>query len=285
MPHEKKPNLGNEMSLIDAHVHLYGVFDLHLALDSAARNFQYWKERLGCSRSSFSVLLLAEAGDDDVFTRLQSGSLPRQLRRWSVSETGEPISLALTRDDGEQLILVAGRQVTTPEGIELLALACTAQPTRLPLLEGVAFISEHGGLPVLPWGFGKWIGRRGKIVERILGSSEATGIALGDTSYRPRTGRLPPNFRKARDHRIPIYPGTDPLPFAGQESVIGSYGFVLRRELDPTRPGHSLLDQLSRSRGPVEPFGAREALLPNLSLQFRMQALKLRRRKASRRAP
>ncbi len=271
------------MSLVDAHVHLYGVFQLHRAFDGAALNFRRWKDELGFSRNTPSILLLAETAGDDVFERLRTGSMPReQLRSWSVGETGDQISLFLTRDENERLIVVPGRQMTTTEGVELLALACTAQPQdRHPLLDMIAFISRNGGQPVLPWGFGKWIGKRGRLVEQVLESSWATRIALGDTSYRPRTGRLPSPFRKAHDLGIPIYPGTDPLPFGGQESKIGRYGLVLREELDLSRPGLSLRGHLSSLRGPVETYGAGEPLLPNLGLQIRMQLLKPGRRAAS----
>ena len=135
------------MSLVDAHVHLYGVFQLHRALDGAVLNFRRWKDELGLSRKAPSILLLAEATGDDVFGRLRTGSMPpEQLRGWSVAETGDQISLFLTRDDDERLIVVAGRQIRTTEGVELLALACTAQPQdRQPLLDMIEFISRNGG--------------------------------------------------------------------------------------------------------------------------------------------
>ncbi len=274
-------------SLVDTHVHLYGVFQLHRAFDGAVLNFRRWKDELGLPRRAPSILLLAETAGDDVFGRLRTGSVPREhLRSWSVAETGDQISLFLTRDDDERLIVVAGRQMTTTEGVELLALACTAQSQdRHPLLDMIAFISSNGGQPVLPWGFGKWTGKRGRLVEQILESSWATTIALGDTSYRPRTGRLPLPFRKAHDHGIPIYPGTDPLPFAGQESKIGRYGLVLREELDLRRPGFSLRGHLLSLRGPVERYGAGEPFLPSLGLQLRMQLWKPGPRAASSAGP
>ena len=277
-------SLRNGMNLIDAHVHLYSTFRLHRAFDSAARNFRFWRETIGLPAETISVMLLAEAGDDEVFRQLRSGSLQGKLGRWSVHTTDDAISLCLRRADGERLLLVAGHQITSAEGVEVLGLACASKPPdRLPLLDAMEVIAEEKGMPVLPWGFGKWIGRRGRIVQQIVRSpAAATRIALGDTSYRPRTALLPQSFRTARALGIPVYPGTDPLPFQGEEDKIGRYGLVLRASLDASRPGISVRDHLSHTRSLVEPYGTRESTVANLILQLRMQLLKRRRRSRAR---
>ena len=266
------------MTLVDTHVHLYGVYQLGRAFDRAVLNFGFWKKRLGLPRGIPSLLMLAEAEGDDVFLRLQSGGLVEDdLGPWSVRRTGDPISLSLVRDDGGQLTIVAGRQLNTTEGVEVLALACVEHVReRRSLVDTIAWTLGHEGIPVLPWGFGKWLGRRGRLVRQIIESEWSAKIALGDTSYRPLAPSPPRNFRMAASHGIPILAGTDPLPYAGEQGKIGRYGLVLREEIDPGHLGCSARAYFGSLRGAVERYGQREPLLPNLWLQAHMQLRKRR---------
>lgn len=268
------------MTLVDTHVHLYNAFRLSRALDCAATNFKRWNTHLGLPTRIPPLLMLVEAEDDDVFLRLRSGDLIEEdLGRWSVSRTGDAISLSLVRDDGDQLIIVAGRQLTTTEGVEVLALACVEDlRDRRSLIDTIAWTFRHGGMPVLPWGFGKWLGRRGRLVRQIIETEWSHKLALGDTSYRPRAPYPPRNFRMAASRGIPILAGTDPLPYAGQQGKIGRYGVVLREEIDAGQPGCSARACLRSLLGPVESYGQREPLLPNLRLQTHMQLRKLANR-------
>ncbi len=100
---------------------------------------------------------------------------------------------------------------------------------------------------------------------------------LGDNSGRPALSVVPRLFKLAARLGIPILPGSDPLPFPGEERKIGRYGLVLRRGFDPTAPGESLKACLTGSTSQPTVYGGRERILPFLLLQARMQAHKRRR--------
>ena len=48
---------------------------------------------------------------------------------------------------------------------------------------------ESGALVVIPWGAGKWLGRRGAVLSRYLRSVDDPGIFLGDNGGRPNAWR------------------------------------------------------------------------------------------------
>lgn len=167
--------------------------------------------------------MLTEREGYDVFSSLRAELL----------ETAEAESLWL--DESRRLLVVAGRQIVSREGLEILGLFLAA-PVELegrPANEIIAAIRAHDALPVLPWGVGKWLGPRGRLVDRLLdGEGE---LFLGDNAGRP--GFWPvPRFRRG----IRVLPGSDPLPIDGAEAAIGSFGCLLNCELPPDRPAAAL---------------------------------------------
>ena len=82
---------------------------------------------------------------------------------------------------GETLVLVAGRQIQTLEGLEALALGTDSEfPDGLELTAALAEVRASGALAVLPWGFGKWWFRRGQLARKAIDSAAANEFFLGD---------------------------------------------------------------------------------------------------------
>jgi hypothetical protein len=173
--------------------------------------------------------------------------------------TEEAESLRIERPDGAFLFLVAGFQIVTSERLEVLALSTVSEiPDGLPLGKTVAAVEKVGAVSVIPWGFGKWFGRRRHVLTEFLSSHREGGVFLGDNGGRPSFLRVPDFRREVFSGALKILPGSDSLPIASELHKVGSFGFTLRAELDERRPGASLVRTLLNPRVVPEPYGSPE---------------------------
>jgi len=260
--------------LVDAHVHFHACFDPQAFFDGAIRNFRRGAAQLDLAANSPRFLLFTEAAGDDYFRRLKQGALPGAHWPWRFRGTAEECSLIASRQRGEEeLILVAGWQVVTREGLEVLALGVTERlPDGMKLIETLNAARDCGAVAVLPWGFGKWWFRRGKLVASVLDSPEVRElIFVGDNGGRPNFSRRPGHFALAESRGIHVLPGSDPLPFPSQEAKAGSYGFALDGKLDAARPAESLKQALRELKHQPPVYGHRERLPGFLRYQVSMQ--------------
>ena len=237
-----------ERLLIDGHVHLHECYD-------EARFFEAACANLLQDRTGIPTLLLAEMAERDVFARWRSGHAA-----WPVAVTQEPTSLIL----GGRLVVIAGRQLVTTERIEVLALAC-----KEPIADGLALdatiaaVRQAGGIPVLPWGVGKWLGKRGRLV---AGAAARNGLFLGDNAGRPLGWPRPALFQQHV-----VLAGTDPLQLRSEQEQVGSYGFVLEGRFDDQRPARAIASALQKLTQTPPIFGRRVS-----PFDFLRQQLKLR---------
>ena len=129
-------------------------------LDCAARNFELAASGLGASGCT-GALFFVDGGEGDALARLArdiDASDP-----WTLSSTDEECSALLTMPDGSALLAIAGRQVATRERLEVLALGTTrAFEAGRTFPDTLRSVLESDALAVVPWGFGKWWGRRGR---------------------------------------------------------------------------------------------------------------------------
>ena len=245
--------------LIDAHVHFHPGFDQDRFLAAAVANFRRGAAELGLEKSFLGCLLLAESADAHWFASLRSGGAEGG---WSFEPTEEPTAIVARSSRGERLLVIAGRQVRTAEGLEVLALASAEEfPDGLPFGDTLARVRWSGAVPVLPWGFGKWWFYRGGLVEAVIRRPDPKWILLGDNAGRPRAGGTPRLFREAAERGIPVLPGSDPLPLPGHETRAGSYGFAVDGGLDERRPAESLRRWLRGLSGQPRVFGGCESLV------------------------
>ncbi|HEX7183640.1 MAG TPA: hypothetical protein VF756_17525 [Thermoanaerobaculia bacterium] len=248
--------------LVDAHVHFHPSYDFEAFLDGALANFRRGAADVGLPGPFTGCLLLTEMGDARWFRSLLTGSADGGA--WRIERTAEANSLIARRASGERLVLVAGRQIAASEGLEVLALGRDAEiPDGLPLAETLRQVRESGALPVLPWGFGKWLGRRGALIAGTLaggGDGSRGELFLGDNGGRPGIGGPPQLFAEARVRGVRVLPGSDPLPLPEHERRAGSYGFVLEGALDESRPAEDLLRKIRGLRGQPRVYGRCAAL-------------------------
>lgn len=259
--------------LVDAHVHAQDVFDVEQFFDSAYANFHEARRVLAAHAVGANILLLAESSQGDFFRRIRQKAM--STGRWKAVETNENISLAVTRKSLAKLLLVAGRQIVTREGLEVLAIGTLKVfPDGLAIGESLLDIRESGALAIIPWGFGKWSLRRGRILDALLEQADLGWLALGDNGCRPTVSLPPRLFAKARQRGMRILPGSDPLPFPREVYRVASYGFALQGDIDVQSPWASLGCKLCDTKLYLHGFGRRTGLAYFLRNQILMQLRK-----------
>lgn len=193
-----------------------------------------------------AVVMLAERAGYDVFQQLTSKLEP----------TGEPESLWFEHAD-QRLLVVAGRQIVTAEGMEMLGLATREQlPDGLPAQQARARLYDRDAIVVLPWGVGKWLGRRGKLVDRLIESATPGRMFLGDNGGRPSWWPVA-QFSRG----LSVLAGSDPLPLPNSALTIGRFGSFVGVTLSEESPVGSLKLAL---RDPTTRIGTYGKLAPAL---------------------
>jgi hypothetical protein len=141
-----------------------------------------------------------------------------------------------TARDGRSLAIVNGRQVRADSGLEVLAIGtCETFDDGAAFDAVLARVSDSDAVPVIPWGFGKWIGRRGRLVWDALAQADRRRVCVGDNGGRPQAWPEPRILRQARSAGFRILPGSDPFPFAGDYRRVGRFG--LRLDIEPSAAG------------------------------------------------
>jgi len=253
------------MILVDSHVHIYACFDLGDLLETAFANFKSEASRFSRSQAFDGVLLLTEAAGDNWFeylsnhTREGKTSARDHSAGWTFHPTMEIQSLLARGAGRKSLFLVAGRQIVTAEDLEVLALFTDKVfEDGHPLEQALEAVTQSGGLPVIPWGFGKWTGSRGRLLLEKLEDAKNHHLFIGDNGGRASFLPRPRYFEVAEAKGIRILPGSDPLPFASEYRRTGSFGFRVDGSINSMRPAEDirriLLDPNTRPR----PYGALE---------------------------
>ena len=264
---------------VDGHVHLHECFSVEGFFDAALENFQ--RSEHGAGRSPIAgILCLTESHGVSAFRVLRSRARDSAEGHggWRFLSTGESTSLIAERA-GSRLAVVAGRQIVTRDGLEVLGLN-----TELDISDGAPFGEvldrvRQNGVAVVPWGFGKWCGRRLKLIRAAISGSPPGSFLLGDNGGRLAAWRAPALFARAREKRFWRLAGTDPLPFPRQVGRVGRYGSLLPYTVDPDRPGTSLVRCLRKLTADPPVYGDLEGIGSFVLNQSRMQ---LRKRMARR---
>ncbi|MEE9446900.1 MAG: hypothetical protein V3V09_03010 [Arenicellales bacterium] len=210
-------------AVIDTHLHLYPNYDLAKAFNqllSSSADFGPEVTRIAC---------LAERHDCHYFQSIAQGDM--QVSGFTLLNSNEA-ELTLKRDkDQLSLTLLPGRQVITQENIEVLALACAQDVADgQPALDVIYQVNQLNGVPVVAWSPGKWFGVRGELVKKLITELKPQDFMLGDTTLRPYGWGTPKIMQQAQAKGFGVIAGSDPLPFAGEESWLGTYYTVADAE-------------------------------------------------------
>jgi hypothetical protein len=265
--------------LIDAHAHLYDCFDRTTFFDAALNNFRHAAQLRGLPDDTPGCLMLAETSKDHAFSSLID---QRELDagRWRFDATQDGRSLTASQQGRNALTVIAGRQIVTREGLEVLALCCNETFTDgLAIEDTIAKVIEADALPVLPYGVGKWSGKRGEIIRNLLTSPLTDKLLLGDNAGRLAMAGEPKLFAAARKKGVWTLPGTDPLPFPSEALGVGRFGLILDGGIDTAQPATSIKTKLSTLNAQPPAFGRANGPVPFLRLQLAMQVRKRLRKK------
>ncbi len=272
--------------LVDAHVHVYDCFDINKLLDVALRNFNHAAKKLSVDDSFTGVLLLAETSNDHWFQQAYGKSIQNQQSsmianhgRWQIYKTPDKTVLQARQrtdvaGDESYIYIMAGRQIITAEGLELLALATDcAFEDGLSISSALSVVREQDAIPVLPWAVGKWLGKRGRLLSALLKVEAHSDLCLGDNSGRPVFWRNPVHFQQARLSKMHLLPGTDPLPFPAEVGRIGSFGFMVQGKLSKMQPSTDLKRLLRDGSSKLTTYGHLEAPIRFIVNQIRLRAV------------
>lgn len=266
------------MILIDAHVHIYDCFDLEKLFDSAFANFKSEADRLGHGNNFTAILLLAETSNENWFNRLadysedENASGGKAIGNWTFHRTSEECSLIVRSNPDQVLFLISGHQIVSAENLEVLALATKSMfKDGTPIEDLIYEVNGCNGIPVIPWGFGKWTGSRGNILKNLIESAEGSNIFLGDNGGRSLLLPTPYQFRLAEKKRIKILPGSDPLPLAFECQRVGSFGLSLNRVISEEHPAKNLKQALTDPMIQFQSFGQLEHPFCFLRNQFEVR--------------
>ena len=274
-PSHPTPEAGVIDILLDGHVHFHGCFDREGFFDSALANLCAGATAAGPPGRAVLCLLLTEGADEDFFEALSADRRIPGKGAWTVDPSGEDGSLLVSRRGTDSLILVAGRQIVTREGLEVLAIGRRARyPRGLAVRDAIEATLAQQAIPVIPWGFGKWWFARGQLLDALLHAPETPRLFLGDNAGRPQIAPAPRLFSVARERGFFVLPGSDPLPFPAQVRTVGRFGFALRGAWDATRPAESVKRLLAELSSQPRTFGRRESLAGFARSQVGMQLRK-----------
>jgi hypothetical protein len=243
------------VTLIDTHCHYYPRSTDEIFFTALVRNLH--RQSLQYQQASLGICLL-DFADTQYFQRLAdpAGGFPFSITRLDDQSLGLAI-------EGHHLSVFCGRQLVSAEGLEVILYGCREEVcSGRPILD---YIEEYQQqyLVALPWGVGKWFGRRGKIMSQLL--SEEHGFVLGDIASRPAWWSAVPQFSQASRQSVPILAGSDALPVPAFLQRLGSYGSLFPGELKQCQ---QWIDLVKQKRESFRPFGRQVSTAGFLSDQL-----------------
>lgn len=277
----ENPEIRTEPSIrtfVDAHVHIHDCFGLQMFFDAAASNFAHHSSKAISTSIHKYVLCLTETNGTDKFEELarQADENSRNMMTtelvWSFRRTSDDQCLIAGHPDFGEIEVVAGRQIVTAEKLEILALGAIGKwEDGSAASDIVESVIDSGAIPVLPWGFGKWLGRRSHVVASLLDKFDDGSLYLGDNSGRLGLLPRPSEFAIATGSAMRILPGSDPLPFASEYNRAGSFGFYVDDVADREGVWSGLRTMLQQGDGSLQCYGSLESPLRFVRNQIAMQ--------------
>jgi hypothetical protein len=212
--------------IADMHVHFYKMYSIEEFFKQALSNF---RRHLNTIRTrahdekhheeAVYVLCLTETKNGRFFHEITAVLSHSDIVKFCPVQRVYLIAkraIVLTVNSKETLVLFPGRQHVTEERIELLSLFHAdiyLDPVTLDTLYSI--IKDRDGIPILPWGQGKWLFRRGEIIKSFLKKNR---VLLCDHPSRKSFFALNTSFSENK-----VVYGSDPLPFVNEEKAVASY--------------------------------------------------------------
>lgn len=256
---------------VDFHLHFYGNYDEKIFWPALCANLGRGAASLAAAAGPLEfVALLTEAAGCDMFARWAERTEPGPYS-YEFKATAEPQALALCQGGERRLLIIKGRQIVSSERLEVLtAGTAPAIPDGLPLQAIVGELTAAGALAIIPWGAGKWLGKRGRLVRDTVERLAAPTLFLADNPARPWFWPAPRLFRTLSERGRAVLRGSDPLPLRGEEERAGAFASLLSGDFDPARPLASLTAMLTTGVA-VLGFGRQDSLAAFFWRQARLR--------------
>lgn len=262
------------MVAVDAHAHLHPCFSVDRFLDRAAASLSSRVDPRGeggGDATGRGVLFLMEAAGGPTFREMLD-RIGAESAHWTVEDVGEEVSAVCVRASGEELTLIRGQQVTSRERLEVLTVGSDASlPHGASFERSLDLAAGSGGVAIVPWGFGKWTGKRGRLVEKVIRGAEGRTVFVGDNGGRLSWSKRPRLLDEAARRGIPNLPGSDPLPFRSQVEAVARAGFLLEGGLERGCPASDVRRSLRTLRRQPETFADGEGLVAFVTSQIAIQ--------------
>lgn len=261
--------------LVDAHVHFYDCFDLSTFLNAAQKNFSNAADQAGIDKDYSAVLFLSERSSENWFQWLVEAAKEgaaighEKSNLWRLQYNEEDASIKALSDHYPSLYIIPGRQVVTKESLEVLLLGTLKKfDDKVSLTMLLESVRDKDVISVLPWGVGKWFGKRGEIVRNTIINETGQNIFIGDIAGRPTIWPQPSLFSLAEKKGIRLLQGTDPLPIPAAATMPGSYGFSIKMSQPGEMPAQQIKKEILNPESITTPYGIRENPLEFLRNQI-----------------
>ena len=270
------------MTLLDFHVHIYSCFDLKVFFDSVQRNFHTAAMQISGESKYSAILMLTDwAGKNWFQTVSELIDEPEERRKQSLGDrtwfrSGEGGVYGFADEDGNKIFVVSGRKSVTSENLEVLALTtedCSFADGQ-SLADTVNTIVASDSIPFIPWAVGKWLGKRGQVLDELIATFDPQQYFLCDNGNRPFFWTNPEHFKTFVDKGGRLLSGSDPLHFSSEVGRAGCFGCCVEEVLDGERPVSWLRSVLGDSSIEVNLYGKLDTQWRFLRNQLTMQLLK-----------
>jgi len=221
------------------------------------------------SSSFTAVLCLLETRSSHWYQDLlKIAAAKKNIGNWTIEALNDAQLLRLSQNNGKELLVLPGQQVITAENLELIIIGSTNMIAHDNNI--CSYLSEysHSHLVIIPWGVGKWLGSRGRIVSELI-QQQKYNFALGDNSGRAAIWQHIPQFNQAKANNIRIIAGSDPLPICGQHKKIACYGVILTEAIPQQALAQQLRNTMLNPQKNIKQYGR----LDNLFQFFASQLL------------
>lgn len=208
----------------DSHCHYYPCFPAEMYWNRAWSQFDRINTAFG-NTLGFPLIGFTEVPGQNLFSDMAAGRMLPGSGGWSIGPGCNDTLLRIASQKSD-IYLLPVRQINTAEGLELLLIGCAEDLVSGNVLQH--YLDAYGDqyLLVLPWGFGKWLGRRGKVIQTVIENNNSR-VLLGDNGGRPKAWYFVPEFQLARRLNVAVLPGSDPLPMKAQLNRVASAGVVV----------------------------------------------------------
>ncbi len=251
----------NKLILVDTHTHYYPFCSFTKYFDYAYLNMQTAAKENNSAQSFSAILCLLETATSHNYQDLLDiANSTTKMGEWQLESLDDNKLLKLSQSDEKELYILPGQQIITSENLELLIIGNTE---KIPHKKSVnTYLEKYSKahLLILPWGVGKWLGKRGRIVSQLI-QHKNYAFTLGDNSARPSLWRYVPQFTQARKKGIRILAGSDPLPIHKQYKKVAIYGSAMTGSLQQQGLADQLREIILNAETDIKNYGHRDGLL------------------------